>query len=70
MIVSFFLVLLILGNLFFSGIGSITTSSRAVYSFSRDQAIPYYSLWTFVKPESESKVPKNSILLSMAISYF
>lgn len=70
MIVSFFLVLLILGNLFFSGIGSITTSSRAVYSFSRDQAIPYYNLWTFVKPESESKVPKNSILLSMAISYF
>lgn len=69
MIVSVFLVLSILGNLFFSGIGSITASSRSVYSFSRDCAIPYYNLWTFVKPESESKVPKNSILLSMAISY-
>ncbi|CCF59072.1 hypothetical protein KAFR_0G00390 [Kazachstania africana CBS 2517] len=69
MIVSFFLVLLILGNLFFSGIGSITASSRTVYSFSRDQAIPYYDHWIFVKPESESKVPKNSVLLSMAISY-
>lgn len=69
MIVSVFLVLSILGNLFFSGIGSITASSRSVYSFSRDHAIPYYNLWTFVKPESESKVPKNSILLSMAISY-
>lgn len=70
MFVSFFLVLLILGNLFFSGIGSITTSSRAVYSFSRDRAIPRYDLWTFVKPESQSKVPVNSVLLSMAISYF
>lgn len=68
-IVSVFLLLSILGNLFFSGIGSITASSRSVYSFSRDHAIPYYNLWTFVKPESESKVPKNSILLSMAISY-
>lgn len=69
MIVSFFLVLMILGNLFFSGIGSITTSSRAVYSFSRDHAIPRYDLWTFVKPESQSKVPVNSVLLSMTISY-
>lgn len=69
MIVSVFLILSILGNLFFSGIGSITASSRSVYSFSRDHAIPYYNLWTFVKPESESKVPTNSILLSMAISY-
>ncbi|KAG0663662.1 polyamine transporter tpo5 [Maudiozyma exigua] len=69
MIVSFFLVLMILGNLFFSGIGSITTSSRAVFSFSRDHAIPRHDLWTFVKPESQSKVPVNSVLLSMAISY-
>ena len=69
MIVSFFLVLMILGNLFFSGIGSMTTSSRAVYSFSRDHAIPRHDLWTFVKPESQSKVPVNSVLLSMAISY-
>lgn len=69
MFVSFFLVLLILGNLFFSGIGSVTTSSRAVYSFSRDHALPYSELWTFVKPESKSKVPRNSIMLSMIVSY-
>lgn len=68
-LVSIFLVLLILGNLFFSGIGSITTSSRAVYSFSRDRAIPCYRLWTYVGPQSESRVPKYSILLSMTISY-
>ncbi|CAD6632847.1 XXYS1_4_G0005960.mRNA.1.CDS.1 [Saccharomyces cerevisiae] len=69
-VLSFFLVLLILGNLLFSGIGSITTSSRAVYSFSRDQAIPYYDKWTYVEPDSQSKVPKNSVVLSMIISYF
>lgn len=67
--VSVFLILLILGNLFFSGIGSITTSSRAVYSFGRDHAIPYHSVWTYVDPSSESKVPKYSVLLSMCVSY-
>ncbi|EDO18999.1 hypothetical protein Kpol_2002p70 [Vanderwaltozyma polyspora DSM 70294] len=69
-VVSIFLVLMILGNLFFSGIGSITTSSRSVYSFSRDRGIPYHNLWTYVDPSSVSKVPKYSIWLSMAISYF
>ncbi|CAI4044452.1 hypothetical protein SKDZ_11G0440 [Saccharomyces kudriavzevii ZP591] len=69
-VLSFFLVLLILGNLLFSGIGSITTSSRAVYSFSRDHAIPHYGRWTYVEPDSQSKVPKNSVILSMIISYF
>ncbi|KAL3229651.1 Polyamine transporter TPO5 [Nakaseomyces bracarensis] len=69
MIVSILLVLLILGNLIFSGIGSITTSSRAVYSFSRDRAIPRHDLWTFVSDDSQSRVPKYSIILSMCISY-
>ena len=68
-VVSFFLVLMILGNLLFSGIGSITTSSRAVYSMSRDHALPYHELWTYVEPTSQSRVPKYSILLTMAISY-
>ncbi|SCW03164.1 LAFE_0G04368g1_1 [Lachancea fermentati] len=69
MFVSFFLVLMILGNLLFSGIGSITTSSRAVYSMSRDKALPYSDLWAYVDPASQSKVPKYSILLTMGISY-
>ncbi|CCE63425.1 hypothetical protein TPHA_0E03350 [Tetrapisispora phaffii CBS 4417] len=67
--VSVFLVFCILGNLLFSGIGSITTSSRAVYSFSRDHALPYHELWTFVDSDSVSKVPKYSIWLSMGVSY-
>ena len=57
-VLSFFLVLLILGNLLFSGIGSITTSSRAVYSFSRDQAIPYYDKWTYVRTGFSVKSPQ------------
>lgn len=68
-IVSFFLVILIIGNLLFSGIGSIATSSRAVFSMSRDGALPFADIWTHVHADSESKVPKNSVMLSMAISY-
>ncbi|CDO91827.1 unnamed protein product [Kluyveromyces dobzhanskii CBS 2104] len=69
MFISIFLVLLILGNLLFSGIGSVTTSSRAVYSLSRDHGIPFHDLWTYVEPTSESKVPRYSVLLSMGVSY-
>lgn len=69
MLISFFLVLLILGNLIFSGISSITISSRVVYSMSRDYAIPYSELWTYTSMESGLSVPKYSILLSMSISY-
>ncbi|CCH43515.1 Polyamine transporter [Wickerhamomyces ciferrii] len=68
-VVSFFLVIMIMGNLLFSGIGSIQTSSRAVYSMSRDGALPYGDFWTYVHSESVLKVPKNSIYLSMAVSY-
>lgn len=69
-IVSFFLVIMIIGNLIFSGIGSIATSSRAVYSMSRDGALPAGHLWTYVQNDSVSKVPKYSVLLSMGVSYF
>ncbi|SCV03444.1 LANO_0G04170g1_1 [Lachancea nothofagi CBS 11611] len=69
MFVSIFLVIMILGNLLFSGIGSMTTSSRAVYSMSRDMALPYSQFWSYVDPSSKHKVPRNSILLSMGISY-
>jgi amino acid transporter len=69
MIVSFFLVIMIIGNLLFSGIGSIATSSRAVYSMSRDGALPFADFWTHVHEDSVSKVPKNAVLLSMGISY-
>lgn len=66
---STFLFLLVLGNLLFSGIGSIATSSRAVFSMSRDGALPFQEFWTYVDQKSTSKVPKNAVLLSMAVSY-
>ncbi|SCU99602.1 LAME_0G04170g1_1 [Lachancea meyersii CBS 8951] len=69
MFVSIFLVIMILGNLFFSGIGSMTTSSRAVYSMSRDMALPFSATWSHVDASSKHKVPTNSILLSMGVSY-
>ncbi|ODQ62469.1 hypothetical protein WICANDRAFT_82499 [Wickerhamomyces anomalus NRRL Y-366-8] len=69
-VVSFFLVIMIMGNLLFSGIGSIQTSSRAVFSMSRDGALPMGHIWTYVDPKSVSKVPKNAVLLSMGVSYF
>ncbi|SCU87486.1 LADA_0E04280g1_1 [Lachancea dasiensis] len=69
MFVSIFLVVMILGNLLFSGIGSMTTSSRAVFSMSRDRALPYSQLWSYVDVDSKHKVPRNSILLSMGVSY-
>lgn len=68
-LVSFFLVIMITGNLLFSGISSIATSSRAVFSMSRDGALPYGNLWTYVQEDSVSRVPKYSVLLSMATSY-
>lgn len=67
--VSFFLVIMIMGNLLFSGIGSIQTSSRAVFSMSRDGALPFGHIWTYINPDSVSKVPKNAVLLSMGVSY-
>jgi amino acid transporter len=68
-LVSFFLVIMIIGNLLFSGISSIATSSRAVFSMSRDGALPMGDLWTFVDADSVSKIPKYSVLLSMGVSY-
>jgi len=37
----FSLLFLILGVLFFAGVGSLTAASRCTYAFSRDGAIPY-----------------------------
>ncbi|AMD20359.1 HDL385Cp [Eremothecium sinecaudum] len=69
-VVAYFLVMLILGNMLFSGIGSITTSSRAVFSMSRDHAVPYYELWSHLSPDGrQTQIPKYSVYLSMGFSY-
>lgn len=44
----FGLLFLILGILFFAGVGALTAASRCTYAFARDGAIPGYKLWSKV----------------------
>jgi len=44
----FGLLFLILGILFFAGVGALTAASRCTYAFARDGAIPGSSLWAKV----------------------
>ncbi|OBT75069.1 hypothetical protein VF21_06489 [Pseudogymnoascus sp. 05NY08] len=58
----FCLLLLILGILFFAGVGALTASSRCTYAFARDGAIPGYKLWK--KVNKTLNVPLSALLLS------
>ena len=42
----FGLLFLILGILFFAAVGSMTASSRTLFAFSRDKAVPGHNLWS------------------------
>lgn len=42
------LLILIIGIVFFAGIGALTASSRCTYAFARDGAIPGHELWSRV----------------------
>ncbi|KAI0097327.1 amino acid transporter [Nemania sp. FL0031] len=55
--------LLVLGII--CGIGCTTATSRSVYAFSRDGAIPGSKLWKIVHPKLD--VPFNAMMLSMVI---
>ncbi|KAI3997527.1 hypothetical protein MKX01_008134 [Papaver californicum] len=52
--------------IFFCGMGTITNNSRMVYAFSRDEAMPYSSVWHKL---NKNEVPINAVLLSVAISF-
>lgn len=67
-VISFLLILLLVGTVIFQGIGSITTASRATYAFARDGGLPYKDMWTTVDAIDEDTVPKNAIFLSMGVS--
>lgn len=56
----FGLLFLILGILFFAGVGSLTAASRCLYAFSRDGAVPGSRLWSKVNHRFD--VPLNSLL--------
>jgi amino acid transporter len=55
--------LLVLGVI--CGIGCTTATSRSIYAFSRDGAIPGSNLWKVVHPKLD--VPFNAMMLSMVI---
>ncbi|KAI9048048.1 hypothetical protein LZ554_007845 [Drepanopeziza brunnea f. sp. 'monogermtubi'] len=61
----FALLFLILGILFFAGVGSLTAASRCTYAFARDGAIPFSSLWKRV--DKRFDIPLLGLVLSTAV---
>ena len=61
----FGLLFLLLGVLFFAGVGALTAASRCTYAFSRDGAIPGSRLWSRVNKRLD--VPLWGIVLSTVI---
>lgn len=58
----FGLLFLILGVMFFAGVGALTAASRCTYAFARDGAIPGSRYWS--KVDKRLDVPLGGILLS------
>ncbi|KAH6668109.1 polyamine transporter TPO5 [Plectosphaerella plurivora] len=61
----FCLLLIILGILFFAGVGALTAASRCTYAFARDGAIPGYKIWMRVNRRLD--VPLWAVGLSTAV---
>ncbi|KAI9681159.1 MAG: hypothetical protein M1817_002441 [Caeruleum heppii] len=61
----FGLLFLILGILFFAGVGALTAASRCTYAFARDGAIPGSRLWRRV--DHRFDVPIGGIILSTVV---
>lgn len=56
---------LILGILFFAGVGSLTAASRCTYAFARDGAIPGSRIWARV--DKRFDIPLMGLILSTVI---
>lgn len=61
----FGLLFLILGILFFAGIGALTAASRCTYAFARDGAIPGSRLWK--KVDKRFDIPLFALFLSTIV---
>jgi amino acid transporter len=61
----FGLLFLILGILFFAGIGALTAASRCTYAFARDGAIPGSRFWK--KVDKRFDIPLLALFLSTAV---
>ncbi|XP_020253795.1 amino-acid permease BAT1 homolog [Asparagus officinalis] len=55
------LLFIIWGSFFFGGLSITTSAARVVYALSRDQGIPFSSIWKKVHPKH--KVPSNAVWL-------
>ncbi|CAF2925168.1 unnamed protein product [Rotaria sp. Silwood2] len=61
----FGLLLLILGIQFFAGVGSLTVTSRCLYAFSRDGAVPGSRIWAKINKRYD--IPLHALLFSTLI---
>lgn len=61
----FALLFLILGILFFAGVGALTAASRCTYAFARDGAIPGSGLWSRV--DKRFDIPLPALALSAVV---
>lgn len=61
----FVLLLLIIGILFFAGVGALTAASRCTYALARDGAIPGFNIWS--KVNLNLGLPLNALFLSAAV---
>lgn len=66
-IVSFLLVLLLVGTVIFQAIGALTTASRSTYAFARDGGLPFKDILVSVDSVESSVLPKNALFLSMGV---
>lgn len=61
----FGLLFLILGILFFAGVGALTAASRCTYAFARDGAIPGSHIWAKISPKYD--IPLMGLVLSVLV---
>lgn len=61
----FGLLFLLLGILFFAGVGALTASSRCTYAFARDNALPFSNIISKISPSLS--IPLNALILSTVI---
>ncbi len=54
------------GAQFFCGMSSVTTNSRMIYAFSRDNAIPFSKVWHQL---DAGRTPRNAIILSAICAF-
>lgn len=66
-VVSFLLVLLLVGTVIFQAIGALTTASRSTYAFARDGGLPFKDSLISVDSVDLYVLPKNALFLSMGV---